>query len=103
MENTQNILKSFEAGVRLNSEIMFPLIEAWEQSGENQKLFCSERGIKIGTFGYWRKKYLESQGGFIELKGERNPSRVALIRTGSVELELDLPTSELANLVKQLR
>lgn len=105
MENTQLILKPFEAGVRLNSEIMFPLIEAWELSGDSQKAFCAQREIKPATFAYWRKKHQQSQSNFLEFTPEAYPARGSVLRSGKVELELDrnLSTQSLIELVKQLR
>ncbi|EHL32772.1 IS66 family insertion sequence element accessory protein TnpA [Legionella drancourtii] len=31
-------------------------IRAWEKSGLSQKAYCNEQGIKLATFGLWRKR-----------------------------------------------
>lgn len=31
-------------------------IKAWEKSGLSQKVYCNEQGIKLATFGLWRKR-----------------------------------------------
>jgi hypothetical protein len=36
-------------------------IEAWEQSGKTQGVYCKEHHLSIGCFGYWRTQYLEEQ------------------------------------------
>lgn len=36
-------------------------IEAWEQSGKSQALFCRELNLSLATFSYWRTQYLEEQ------------------------------------------
>ena len=40
---------------------MLALCQEWEQSGKNQKQFCDQYSLKLGTFGYWRRQYLEEQ------------------------------------------
>jgi transposase len=31
-------------------------IRVWEKSGLSQKAYCNEHGIKLATFGLWRKR-----------------------------------------------
>jgi len=31
-------------------------MNAWEKSGLSQKTYCNEQGIKLATFGLWRKR-----------------------------------------------
>jgi len=38
---------------------MFGHIKAWEISNLSQLDFCNKNGIALGTFGYWRKRYLK--------------------------------------------
>ena len=40
---------------------MFELVEQWQQSGMSRKQFSSEKGIRLHRFGYWVKKYNQSQ------------------------------------------
>jgi hypothetical protein len=60
MENTQR---------RRTKEEMFPVVEAWQNSGQSKTSFCEERGIIKSVFFYWCKKYMEEheQGGFVPL------------------------------------
>ena len=39
---------------------MFPLIEKWLSSGLSRSAFCAQEGLSIGTFAYWRAKYLSA-------------------------------------------
>ena len=55
-------------GVRRASATMYPLIRAWEMSGQSQYTFSKSRGLSPGVFGYWLRKYREDQlpwGGFV--------------------------------------
>jgi hypothetical protein len=36
---------------------MFPVVEAWQQSGLSKKSFCEEQGIIKSVFLYWVRKY----------------------------------------------
>jgi len=40
---------------------MFGHIKAWENSNLSQLDFCKKNGIALGTFGYWRKRYLRKE------------------------------------------
>ncbi len=31
-------------------------VEAWKQSGKAQSDFCRDNGLRIKTFGYWKRK-----------------------------------------------
>lgn len=62
--------------VRTSTE-MFPLIRAWEESGQSQKEFCIAHGIKPHIFWYWLRRYREDKHqqkeppkGFIPVKVE---------------------------------
>lgn len=79
---------------RRTSEQMFPLVERYESSGQQQKEFCRSHDINIGTFQYWLSKYREqksnqSTGSFqqIEVVADQQAhygrSRYIEIRTGS--------------------
>jgi len=53
------------------AEEMFALVEEWENSGQTQKVFCQEQGIKLGRFAYWLRKKRqngESIGGFLPIR-----------------------------------
>ena len=38
-------------------QVMYDLVEQWQQSGMSQKQFSAEHNIKLPTFMYWVKKY----------------------------------------------
>jgi hypothetical protein len=40
---------------------MFRHITNWENSNLSQLDFCKKNGIALGTFGYWRKRYLQKE------------------------------------------
>lgn len=42
---------------------MFTLIAAWELSQEPQTHFCHRHDVTLGTFSYWRTKYLQEKNG----------------------------------------
>ena len=42
---------------RRTSKEMFPLVEQWLDSRENQKDFCTFHRLPLAVFSYWLKKY----------------------------------------------
>ena len=42
---------------RRTSTEMFPLVEKWLESRENQKDFCTFHRLPLAVFSYWLKKY----------------------------------------------
>lgn len=38
------------------------LVTAWEASGLSQAEFCRRRGLKAVTFGWWKKRLVETPG-----------------------------------------
>ena len=40
---------------------MFGHIKAWENGSLSQIDFCKKNDIALGTFGYWRKRYLQKE------------------------------------------
>ena len=68
---------------------MFDLVERWEKSGKSQKKFSSENNVKFHAFGYWVKKYKQSNSanpGFasVTLTPEAEPFR----SNPKIEIEL---------------
>lgn len=65
---------------------MFSLIESWQQSGLNQKIFCEQQQIAAHQFYYWYKRYrtindiplASAAQGFVELHSQE-PSPAAAI------------------------
>lgn len=55
------------------TERMYGLVDQWRASGQTQKVFCGEHGVKVSTFSYWvSKKKLseEPTGGFLPVQTE---------------------------------
>jgi len=48
---------------------MFPVVELWQSSGQTQKEFCQEQGIKPHVFTYWVGKYKKQRAGSDETTG----------------------------------
>lgn len=46
---------------RLDSTVMFPLVELFEDSGMTQHKFCAEMDLVPHTFTYWLIKYRKSK------------------------------------------
>lgn len=78
-------------------------MESWELSGLTQEQFCQDHDLCMGTFAYWRKKYLASKSAYesFNLEKERPgfvPIRVSSIESGSNQapiLELSMGSSTL--------
>jgi hypothetical protein len=46
---------------RLDSTVMFPMVELFEDSGMTQHKFCAEMDLVPHTFTYWLNKYRRSK------------------------------------------
>lgn len=55
VEKPKHMSKGFTA------EQMMPLVEAWQQSGQSKKQFCSEQNISYQIFIYWCRKLIEEK------------------------------------------
>ena len=92
--------------VSRSKDEMFPIVEAWRDSGLSKKAFCEERGIVKSIFYYWYKKYREENvsGGFIPLLPEASQ---ALAPGHTIEIQypngvlLRLPANTPASLVRK--
>ena len=60
---------------------MYPIIEAWQNSGQTKQAFCKDRGIPKSIFFYWYKQYKtdQGQGGFVPIKIKRGTDIPAII------------------------
>lgn len=38
---------------------MFPLVEAWQHSGQTQKVFCAEHDLSVSGLTYWLRRYCD--------------------------------------------
>lgn len=64
-----------------SSTKMYPLIQSWEESGQSQKEFCVERGVKLHVFWYWLRRYREER----QRSEEASKGFIAVKVEGSVE------------------
>jgi hypothetical protein len=62
------------------------LVEAWARSGLSQLEFCRRRGVKLGAFGWWKRR-LRGVTPKVERVGRRQRSAVPR-RADFVELTL---------------
>ena len=84
------------------------LVRDWESSGQSQRSFCDAHGLKLGTFSYWRRQYLQMQGvneealsGFTSLIPSVPVGKVQL-RLGSLEVELSSDAGFVADVLLRL-
>lgn len=82
--------------MKRSSNIDWPaLIERQTKSGIPQKRFCTEQGVAISTFQYWKKRLRENTSielhrpQFIEL--DVRPSNGVFASQGSEGLVVELP------------
>ena len=86
------------------------LVRSWEASGQSQRLFCESRGLKVATFGYWRRQYLREQSlceqavpsGFVALETQFSEASVVKLRLGGLEVELSAEADFVADVLSKL-
>lgn len=76
-------------------------IKAWEKSGLTQKAYCNERGLKLATFGLWRKRLRASEQGRISFI-KSSPRVQEEGAPGNVVLQLVLPNGVRLGLNKDI-
>ena len=64
---------------------MYPLMEAYLQSGQSQKAFCAAHALPEPVFSYWLSKFRRSApaADFVEI--------APALSTGSAVVEIDFP------------
>lgn len=91
-------------------------IQAWENSGKKQALYCQENDLSLTTFGYWRTCYLKKKKQvvpkktttFIPVKlAEVKPVVSEVIHASftsglQLRLPLSMPLEEMIRLLKSL-
>jgi transposase-like protein len=90
---------------RRSREEMFPVVEAWQQSGLSKKSFCEEQGIIKSVFLYWVRKYRDEHepDGFVPLT---SGGALSLMQNYSIEIHypngvvLKLPANTPVSLVR---
>jgi transposase-like protein len=61
------------------SEEMFPVVEAYLESGKTQKAFCLAENIPLAVFAYWLSKYRRSRDtSFVEIAPPRGEESALL-------------------------
>ncbi len=93
------------------AELMFPIMEAYEQGDLPIPAFCAANNLKIPTFSYWRKKFCDARAasaGFTEIKRTgRQPSDSSEVT--SIELRypngvsIHLPAADLPLIARLIR
>ena len=58
--------------IELKQQHWLAHIKQWEESGLNQKTYCTQSGLNLNSFTYWRGKLLSS----VEQKGKAEFVRV---------------------------
>ena len=92
------------------SEIM-ELLSAHEASGQSQRAFCQARGISVGSFALWRRRYGRKAAGtgpeFAEVSITGSPVcgciAVRLVDGTEVFFPSHLPAKSLAEYIVALR
>lgn len=77
------------ANFRTEAE-MFPLVEAWQSSGQTQIVFCAEHDISVSVLAYWLRRYRDHHA---ELSDESvGFVPVCVAAPGSFAIEIALPS-----------
>ncbi|QCR22342.1 IS66 family insertion sequence element accessory protein TnpB [Pontibacter sp. SGAir0037] len=75
-----------------HQEKMLHLVEVYEQSGQSQRAFCQEQGLKVSQFIYWIHKVRKEKqpaSGFMQLSAERAASYLEVIYPNGVQVRVD--------------
>jgi hypothetical protein len=83
---------------RRSKDEMYPVIEAWQDSGLTVQAFCDQNGIAKSVFYYWHKRYKADKepGGFVPI----NINRDHKVAAGSF-IEIQYPTGVILRLPGQ--
>jgi hypothetical protein len=63
-------------------------IDAWEHSGQSQRVFCAKRGLALSTFQWWRAKL--RQGKVASSSAPFLPLALATAPSGGASIEVEL-------------
>jgi len=90
---------------------MFGYINDWENSNLSQVNFCKKNDISLGTFGYWRTKYLRKEKTDSSVKvfkpikllpRKENNYKITYPNGVCISLSSDIDKYELAKLIRCL-
>jgi hypothetical protein len=85
-------------------ELMFSVLEEYEQSNLSISAFCNARSLKVPRFHYWRRKFRSLQTvpkGFIPILPAASVERAAIRLAYPNGVSIHLPSADLA-LIAQL-
>lgn len=76
------------------------LVDSWERSGLSQSEFCRRRGVKLVTFGWWKRRLKgvgKLTGRFRGGGGSKARGRAELVNRGTAQfVEVALPRTATA-------
>ena len=81
--------KKIMARFRTEQE-MFPLVEAWQSSGQTQKVFCATHDISVSVLAYWLRRYRDHHAEERNQSGSFVP--VHMTASSSFVIEMALPS-----------
>ena len=67
----------------------------WSKSGLSQKTYCSQEGLTLSTFSYWRKRLKSSKGPCGKLIQVPLSSYGVSVRIAASGLQMDVPIDAL--------
>lgn len=70
------------------------LVSAWGQSGLSQVEFCRMRGIKAGTFAWWKRQFGKPAGDLAKRRGQQPRPPAARFVEVRLPAASPLPTYE---------
>jgi len=80
---------------------MLSLVNAWHSSGQTQKDFCNQHGVKVGTLSYWIAQRRESmETSFIALEPSSSTRFVEVIYPNGVRIKVDNDLALLSQLIQ---
>lgn len=89
------------------SEIWGSRLSEQSTSGKSQVKYCTENGIAINTFRYWKRRMtLKPAPAFVKMRGiGRQECKAVIIRTGGVRIILqpEVPEHLVNTLLSALR
>ncbi|WKN41682.1 IS66 family insertion sequence element accessory protein TnpA [Tunicatimonas pelagia] len=69
---------------------MFPVVEAWQSSGQTQKAFCAAHNISVSVLAYWLRRYRDHHVDESDESVGFVPVRMDV--SGPAALEVSLPS-----------
>ncbi|QCR24516.1 IS66 family insertion sequence hypothetical protein [Pontibacter sp. SGAir0037] len=79
-------------------------MEAYEQSGQSQRAFCQEQGLKVSQFIYWIHKVRKEKqqvSGFMQLSAGPAAAHLEVIYPNGVKIKV--PSGDLNTLSRLIR